>query len=271
MEKFIDTHAHYHHKKFKNRDELLKEMQSEVKYIINLGTDVISNFYTISLINKYDYVYGMVGFFPSDVYLLDKELCDDSEDNLKEFKKQLTHKKIVGIGEIGIDYHWNSVGARGLEITGEKAREYQHKWFKYQIDLAKELNLPVSMHSRDAEKDTLDIFSNYDNINGVMHCFSYGMKSAEEYLKKGLYFGIGGTSTYPNNKELREVIEYLPLNRILLETDAPYLSPQKVRGTMNDSRNIKYVIENIAEIKNVDIDEVIDVTNKNAIKLFGLE
>lgn len=278
--RYIDTHAHYNANQFKNiRNNLMKELREDLKYIITLGTNMKSNTETLILLSQFDFLYGMIGFFPSDTWELEKDLCPkdvnvyikDAESNLDIFKHQLINQKIVGIGEIGLDYHWNCVGPRGKEIRGQKARDIQEKWFRYQMDLAKELNLPVSMHSRDAEDDTLRIFNDYNEIKGVMHCFSYGLKSADVYLNKGLYLGIGGTSTYPSNKELREVIKKCPLDRILLETDAPYLSPQQVRREINTSKNIKYVIENISEIKGIGIEEVILKTNENAKKLFNLK
>lgn len=284
--KFIDTHAHYNHNYFKkNRDELLETLRDEVEYIVQLGTNAKSNAETLQIISLYDYIYGMIGFFPTDTWQLEPDLCTkdcnmfihNAKDNLLIFQKQLINQKIIGIGEIGLDYHWDFVGPYkqkfdgAKEINGKEARKVQEKWFRYQLDLAKKLNLPVSMHSRDAEEDTIKVFSDYDNINGVMHCFSYGMKSAEYYLSKGLYLGIGGTSTYPSNKELREVIKNTPLDKLLLETDAPYLSPQPVRRETNTSSNIKYVIENIANIKNISEEEVIIQTNKNAKTLFKLQ
>lgn len=270
--RFIDTHAHYNSRQFKkNLDKLVFSLEEDLLYIITLGTSVKTNKDTLDLIKKYDYFYGMVGFFPNEVYEIDEDLCQNGKKNLEEFKNQLINDKIVGLGEIGIDYHWDCVGERGREIRGQKAREIQEKWFRYQIDLAKEFNLPTSMHSRDAEEDTLRIFNDYSILNGVMHCFSYGLKSADIYLNKGLYLGIGGTSTYPSNKELREVIKMCPIDRILLETDAPYLSPQKVRREVNTSYNIKYVIENIADIKGISIEDVILKTNENAKRLFKFE
>lgn len=287
--KFIDTHAHYNHSKFKNRDKLLNNLRTNLKYIINLGTNMKNNTETLQIISLYDYIWGMIGFFPTDTWQLESELCPNDVDmfvfNAKDnwicFEHQLKNQKLVGIGEIGLDYHWDFTGPMNLKtkignhgekkLVGEEAREIQKKWFRKQIDLAKELDLPVSMHSRDAEEDTLKIFSDYDSINGVMHCFSYGMKSAEVYLKKGLYLGIGGTSTYPSNKELREVIKETPLDRLLLETDAPYLSPQPVRREINNSSYITYVIDNIVEIKGISREKVIQVTNDNAISLFKFQ
>lgn len=288
--KFIDTHAHYNNNKFKNKNQLLKDLTQDVEYIINLGTNMKSNTETLQLVSLYDYIWGMIGFFPTDTWQLETDLCPNDidmfvfngKDNWICYNHQLKNQKVVGIGEIGLDYHWNYVGPMNLKeetigshgerkIVGEEARQVQQKWFRRQIDLAKDLNLPVSMHSRDAEEDTLKVFSDYESLNGVMHCFSYGMKSAEVYLKKGLYLGIGGTSTYPANNELRKVIKEAPLDRLLLETDAPYLSPQPVRREVNNSSYITYIIDNIAKIKNISREEVIEQTNKNAIKLFGFQ
>ena len=271
--KWIDTHSHYDHSKFKtNKKQILETMKEDVSKIISLGTNMKTNQSTLVLCSLYDYIYGMIGFFPSDVWELEKEFCKDANDNWLIFTKQLLNQKIVGIGEIGLDYHWNCIGnSKNPFCVGEKAHEVQKKWFKKQIDLAKELQLPVSMHSRDAEEDTLKIFDDYDNINGVMHCFSYGIDSAKAYLDKGIYLGFGGTSTYPRNKELREVIKMCPIDRILLETDAPYLSPNPVRREINTSSNIKYVIENIATLKGMSFEEVVIKTNENANRLFKFE
>lgn len=265
-EKWIDTHAHYNHGKFKlNQSKVLNDLRKDVEYIINLGTDIKSNKATLALIKNYDFIYGMLGFFPTDVFAL-----EDSDVN-SEFIYQLNNKKVVGIGEIGLDYNWDCVNTPDGKITGDAARKMQEKWLRYQLDLAKKLNLPVSLHSRDAEEDTIKIFNDYETIPGVMHCFSYGIDSARVYLEKGLYLGIGGTSTYKSNEEIRDVIKFTPLDRILLETDAPYLSPEPVRRSLNTSSNITYVIDNIANIKNVSREEVIRQTNLNAKKLFKLK
>ena len=213
-----------------------------------------------------DDIYGILGYFPTDVWELEHDFCDNAADNWFNLTKQLTSDKIVGVGEIGLDYNWNKVGNF---VDGDKARELQKKWFRRQLDLAQDLELPVSIHSRDAEADTLAIFDEYDTIPGIIHCFSYGRSAAQKAIDKGLYLGIGGTSTYPSNKELREVIKMVPIDRLLLETDAPYLSPQQVRREVNTSANIKYVIENIAVLKRCSIDDVIEQTNKNAYELFS--
>lgn len=266
--KWIDTHAHYNHSKFKNNlNTTLSEVKQYVQYIVTLGTDSNSNQKTIRLIHKYDYLYGMVGFFPTNVWELEQKNFANTCENITAFMEQLDNPKIVGVGEIGLDYHWDKVG----EIHGVAARELQKKWFHYQLKLAASKNMPVSMHSRNAEEDTLKVFNEYKNICGVMHCFSYGLRSADVYLNKGLYLGIGGTSTYKGNDVLRDVIRITPLDRLLLETDAPYLSPQPVRKNINTSVNIKYVIENIAKLKNISEEEVVKQTNQNAMELFKFQ
>lgn len=267
MKKWIDTHAHYGHGKFKkDHGDVLNQMPNYVDRIIQIGTNTKSNLKTIQLISLYNYIYGMIGYFPTDAWELEPALCPNAEDNWTVLTKQLTNDKIVGVGEIGLDYNWNKVGNF---CVGEEAQKIQKKWFRKQLDLARELNLPVSIHSRDAEADTLAIFADYESISGVIHCFSYGLSAAQKALDKGLYLGIGGTSTYPANKELREVIKMAPLDRLLLETDAPYLSPQQVRKEINTSENIKYVVENISKLKGVSHDIVIEQTNQNAYSLFG--
>lgn len=271
MEKYIDTHAHYTSEKFnKNRDVILDESTSYCNNIIDLGTNNSSNEKVIRLIEKYSHIYGMIGFFPTDAWEIDPEFSDNANSILNHFLLNLNNPKIIGIGEIGLDYHWDSFGTKNNKISGTKAREKQQEWFIYQLQLAEKHHLPVSMHSRDAEMDTIKIFNKFNNICGVMHCFSYGWTSAKIYLDKGLYLGIGGTSTYKTNNELRKVIEKAPLNRLLLETDAPYLSPEPVKREINTSENIKYVISNIAKIKKISEDQVVKQTNENAKKLFKI-
>lgn len=263
--KWIDTHAHYHHGKFKNKkDEILKSIKKDVSHVITLGTGLRSNKETLKLIEKYDFLYGMIGFFPTEVMDL------EDPNVINEFIYQLNNSKIVGIGEIGLDYNWCSVNNGDQIIKGEEAKAIQQKWLRYQLDLAATLNLPVSLHSRDAKEDTAMIFNEYEQIKGVMHCFSYDVETAKFYVEKGLYLGIGGTSTYKGNDELRKVIKEIPLERLILETDAPYLSPEPVRGKMNTSSNIIYVIKNIAEIKGISEEEVIRQTNENVYNLFGI-
>ena len=255
--KIIDTHAHYNAKQFKNdKHIILKELEKTCELVFNVGTNISSFKEIISLSKTYPFLYNVIGFFPCDVLEM------ENKENMDLFYKYLHDKKTVAIGEIGLDYHWNTPDP-----------EIQKKFFIKQLKLAKEMNLPVSIHSRDAEEDTIKIITQEynSNLTGVIHCYSYGMNSAKKYLDMGFFFGIGGTSTYKNNNELREVIKFIPLSNIVLETDAPYLSPVPNRGKRNDSRNLIFVAENIAKIKGIETQEVIDKTNENAKKLYKIK
>ena len=250
--KYIDTHAHYIHRFFnKDREKLINELlNSDVEYIIECGTDTTSNKKVIDLIDLHKNVYGVIGFFPTNT--------DELEDPkiLETFLSQLQHKKVLGIGEIGLDYYHKG------------NPKQQKKWFVEQLKLAKKLNLPVCIHSRDAEKDTLDILKNNGQMNGVIHCYAYGVKTMQELVKLDYYFGVGGTCTYKNNVELRQAIKEMPLDRIVLETDCPYLTPSDIRRERNDSSKIKYVVNEIAKLKKLSPEEVIKRTNENVKKLY---
>lgn len=265
MNRWIDTHAHYGHKRFGKQDYLNSEREY-VEYIVQVGTNEQSNIQTLKLIDKYDFLYGAVGFFPTDAWVLDHDYSAVASQTFDTLCNQLKHPKVVALGEIGLDYNWDCL-SNG--VKGTKARESQRKTFIQQLELAKAFGLPVSIHSRDAEEDTIEIFDRYQKIHGVIHCFSYGVDTAQIAITKGLYLGIGGTSTYPSNQELRDVIAITPIEKIVLETDAPYLSPQPVRREVNTSTNIKYVIENIAQIKHMNFDDVVNITNQNAKTLFN--
>lgn len=270
MKKYIDTHAHYNVRQFKeDREELLERLQEKVKYIINVGTNTKMNLETLQLLSLWDFIYGIIGFFPTDTWMLEKDLCKEADDNWLILTKQLLNQKVVGIGECGLDYHWNCIGPRNNQIYGKEARNIQEKWFRKQIELGIEMNLPICIHSRDAEADTIRILKDYPEATGVVHCFSYGLKAAEFFLNHNFYLGVGGTSTYPRNDELREVIKRVPLNRILLETDAPYLSPQNHRRERNNSEFIVDVIKNISQLKNMSEDMIIDITNNNVQNIFS--
>ena len=272
MEKFIDTHAHYNCRQFrKNEEAIINKIKESTKYAITLGTSAETNTETLRLISLYENLYGMIGFFPCDVWQLEDTFARmDADNNWLVFTKQLINQKIVGIGEIGLDYHHNCLTnyKKTIFCKGEQAQEFQKKWFIAQLNLAREKNLPVSIHSRDAEKDTLKIFEEYDSIKGVCHCFSYGIDSLEAYLEKGLYIGVGGTITYPRNEDTREAIKRCPIERILLETDAPYLTPNPVRKEVNDSTKIKYVVKELSKLKDISEDDIIRITNENANRLF---
>ena len=252
----FDTHAHYDDDAFKeDQAELLNSMKEHgIGKIVNVGASIQSTKNTLELAEKYPFIYGAVGVHPSETAELD-------EDKLEWLRTVSRGAKIVAIGEIGLDYYWD-----------EPDRDTQKKWFIRQLNLAREEKLPVIIHSRDAAKDTLDIMKaeKAEEIGGVIHCFSYGTDMAREYLKMGFYLGIGGVLTFNNAKKLKEVVEYAPIDRMVLETDCPYLSPVPYRGKRNSSLNLPYVIDAISEIKGMDKQQVIDITEQNAKKLYRM-
>lgn len=252
----IDTHAHYDDEQFnEDRKELLDSFKENgIEYVVNIGASLETSQNTIDLMNEYDFIYGAVGVHPSETMEL-------NEENFLQLKEMTKHKKTVAIGEIGLDYYWD-----------EPDRNIQKKWFERQMELAKEVKLPIVIHSRDAAKDTLDMMvaANARDIGGVIHCFSYGVDMAKQYLNMGFYLGIGGVLTFKNGKKLKEVVEYAPLESLVLETDSPYLSPVPNRGKRNSSLNIPFVVEELARIKNLEPEKIIEVTNRNAKELYRI-
>lgn len=252
----FDTHAHYDDEQFdEDRDELLASMQAcGVEAVTNIGASLATSQNTIELTKKYPFVYGAIGVHPNEVDEL-------NEDGIAWLKENSALPKIVAVGEIGLDYYWDEPG-----------REVQKKWFLRQLELAREVKFPVVIHSRDAAKDTLDIMKSFhaENLGGVIHCFSYTKEMAREYLNMGFYLGIGGVVTFKNAKKLKEVVEYMPMEQMVLETDCPYLSPVPNRGKRNSSLNLPYVVEEVARLKGISADEVIEITNRNAKTMYRL-
>lgn len=250
----FESHAHYDDKAFESdRDKLLTNLREDgIGYVINVSSDLASVQTTLSLTEKYAFLYAAVGVHPSDTGEL-------NEENFAWLKEQCKKEKVVAVGEIGLDYYWDNVD-----------REIQKKWFARQLALANEVELPVVIHSRDAAKATLDIMRGEKPVEkrGVIHCFSYTKETAKEFLDMGYLIGVGGVVTFKNAKKLRECVEYLPMEAILLETDCPYLAPEPYRGKRNCSLYLPYVAEEIARIKGITVNEVIEVTEKNAKKLF---
>ena len=256
MEWIVDTHAHYDDEAFDgDRKELLSGLRSHgIGTVVNIGASMASCRTTLALAAEYPFIYAAVGVHPNET----GELSEGDMDWLKAAAKE---KKTVAIGEIGLDYYWD-----------EPDREIQKKWFVRQLELAKETGLPVVIHSRDAAKDTLDIMKSehHGETGGVIHCFSYGVEIAKEYLDMGYYLGIGGVLTFKNAKKLKEVAEYAPLSRLVLETDSPYLAPVPDRGKRNSSLELPYVVKALAEIRGITPEEVIRATAENARKLYRL-
>lgn len=249
----FDSHAHYTDRAFDiDRTDLLGSLEeSGICGVINCGADLKSSEESARLSQECDFMYFACGVHPEEV----DDLPSDYLDTLKDLTK---NKKCVAIGEIGLDYYWR-----------QDNKELQKKIFIEQILLARELNLPVIVHSRDAHEDTLTILKEY-KPKGVLHCFSGSVETAKEILKLGMYIGLGGAVTFKNAKKPVEVAEFLPIDRLLLETDCPYMAPVPMRGKRNDSSYIPYVAEKISEIKGIDAQEVIDFTTENTRKLFNI-
>lgn len=252
----FESHAHYDDKAFEeDRDMLLQSLQANgIDTVINVGAGIDSCKRTLGLMDEYSFIYGAIGIHPSETEELD-------EENFEWLKRNCCHRKTVAVGEIGLDYHYE-----------EPEHSIQKKWFERQLDLARELELPVIIHSRDAARDTLAIMKSRhaEDLGGVIHCFSYTKEIAREYLDMGFYFGIGGVITFANAKKLKEAVEYIPIEKILLETDSPYLAPEPNRGKRNSSLNLPYIAEEIALLKGLNYEEVIAVTHENAQRLFRI-
>lgn len=268
MELF-DSHAHYDDEKFnEDRDEIIEKIYSSgVTKFMCAGYNLESSLNGIKLADKYNYIYTTSGISPNDVNTTIEETKKDIvqlRKNIIDYKdrhkKENKIDKIVGIGEIGLDYYWNA-----------ENKDIQNFAFIEQIKLANELNLPIVIHTREAVMDTLKILKqNTVNRKGVFHCCPFNRELVKEALKLGFYISIAGTVTFKNAKNAREIIEMIPLNRLLIETDSPYMAPEPVRGTRNDSRNVKYIAEKIAEFRNMQAEEIAKITYENARTIFKI-
>jgi TatD DNase family protein len=253
----FETHAHYEDDAFdEDREELLAELPKQgIEYVVDVSSGINTVDKVIALTEQYSYIYGTVGIHPGDAKELNDELFE-------ELKKKAKHPKIVAIGEIGLDYYWDATD-----------RDTQKIWFARQMELARECKLPLVIHSRDAANDTYQMMmeAKADELGAIIHCFGYGVEQARQYLNMGFYLGIGGVITFTNGRKLKEVVEYAPLTQLVLETDCPYLAPVPHRGTRNSSLYLTHVAKEIARIKNVDYDTVIQITNENAKKFYFKE
>lgn len=296
MTVIFDTHAHYDDKAFdEDREALLAALpQSGIARVVNIGASLASCKRTIALMEKYDYIYGAIGIHPSETEELEgqplpfPEAWEQQSAEVSEAREQRTaetsdfqeqkspeipaaweqlksmcrHEKCVAVGEIGLDYYWD-----------EPAREIQKKWFIRQLQLARECALPVVIHSRDAAKDTVDIMEaeKAGEIGGVIHCYSYTKETARIFLDMGFFFGIGGVLTFQNARKLKEAVEYIPMDRIVLETDCPYLAPVPFRGKRNSSLNLPYVVSALAQIKGISEEEVRRAAWENGLRLYRMK
>lgn len=249
----FDTHAHYDSGAFRqDREEVLAALpEGGVGLVVDAGCDLESSRAAIALAERYPWVYAAAGFHPSDC-----GGCGEAE--FEALRELCGHRKVVAVGEIGLDYYW----------AENPPKEFQQEIFRRQLALAREAGLPVIVHDREAHGDSLAIVKEYPEVAGVFHCFSGSPEMAEELLKRGWYLGFDGPITYKNAKRAPEVAAVTPLDRIVIETDAPYLSPVPNRGKRNDSRNLGYIVERLAEWKGVTPEEMAQITFENALRLF---
>lgn len=252
-ENIFDTHSHYDDEKFNpDRDELLNALQSQgVSFAVTCGCDLSTTEFNKNLAEKYDYIYFAAGFHPEN-------LEGASINDIDKIEEYARHEKCVAIGEIGLDYYW-------MSSSKEKQREFLVK----QIELVKRLDMPVIVHDRDAHGDTLDILKE-TRPQGVVHCFSGSKEMAREIIKLGMYIGLNGVATFKNARKSLEVVKEIPLERLVLETDCPYLAPEPHRGKRNDSSLIPHIAEKIAEVLQMDAQEILNITAENAKRLYNL-
>lgn len=250
---YFESHAHYDDSRFDaDRDLLLGKLLPEagINYVVNIGADMPSSRISAALAHQYSYIYAAVGVHPHDTRLM----SDADIDELAQLAKE---KKVVAIGEIGLDYHYM-----------HSPREIQVKWFERQLELAKDINLPVVIHSREADRETFDIIKKSGITKCVIHCYSGGPELALEYAGMGFYIGVGGAVTYPKSEKLVETVRCLSIEKILLETDCPYLSPAPYRSKRNDSQNLTLICDKIAQIKQINASDAARATLENGCEFF---
>lgn len=256
MKQMIDSHAHLDEERFdEDRDELIKSLkENAISYVINPSSDMETSRRVVELSNKYDNIFAAVGIHPHDA----EGFKDEDLDELRELSK---NEKVVAIGEIGLDYYYDN-----------SPREIQKEVFIKQLELSHELNLPVIIHTRDAMGDTYDILKEFEGrVRGVMHCYTGSIEMAEKFMKLGFYISIAGPVTFKNAVNVREMAKQIPLERLLIETDSPYLAPVPNRGKRNDPTNVRYVADMLANLKEIQIDKIIEHSRENTVKLFSLK
>ena len=258
---FFDSHSHYNDEKFnEDREQIIEDTYNDgITKFVCAGYDIKSSMLSLELMKKYEFIYSICGISPNDIPQSEQQLWKDIAEISKIVKKN-NSKKLVAIGEIGLDYYWN-----------KENKELQKQAFIKQIELANELELPIVIHSRDASIDTIDIIKN--NIvkkAGIFHCCQLNQEMIRQALELGYYISFAGSITFKNSKNAPDVIKKVPLDRILIETDSPYLTPEPNRGKRNDCRNVKYIAQKIADIKEITVEEVAKKTYDNAMKIFNI-
>ena len=258
---FFDSHSHYNDEKFdEDREKIIKDTyESGITKFVCAGYNIESSLFSLELSKKYDFIYSICGISPNDIPQSEEELWKDIA-KITKIVKENKSKKLVAIGEIGLDYYWN-----------KKNKELQKEAFEKQIDLANELELPIVIHSRDASVDIIEMIRNHKvNKAGIFHCCQPNQEMVRQALELGYYISFAGPITFKNSRNAPDVIKMVPLDRILIETDSPYLTPEPNRGKRNDCRNVKYVAQKIAELKNVPLEKIAKITYDNAKRIFEI-
>jgi TatD DNase family protein len=258
---FFDSHSHYNDEKFnEDREQLIQDTYKDgITKFICAGYNIQSSIEALEMSKKFEFIYSICGISPNDIPQSEQELWKDVEEISKIIKQNNT-PKLVAIGEIGLDYYWN-----------KENKELQKQAFKNQIELANDLELPIVIHSRDASVDTIEILKEYPvKKKGIFHCCQLNQEMIRQALELGYYISFAGPITFKNAKSAEDCVRMVPMDRILIETDSPYLSPEPNRGKRNDSRNVKYVAQKIADIKGLSLEEVAEITYENAMRIFDI-
>lgn len=258
---FFDSHSHYNDEKFdEDREQIIKETyEADVTKFVCAGYNIQSSLFSLNMSEKYECIYSICGISPNDIPQSEQQLWKDINE-ITEIVKKNNSKKLVAIGEIGLDYYWS-----------KENKDLQKQAFIKQIELANELDLPIVIHSRDASVDTIDILEKHKvNRTGIFHCCQLNQELVRQALELGYYISFAGPITFKNSKNAPEVIKMVPIDRILIETDSPYLAPEPNRGKRNDCRNVKYVAQKIADVKGYSLEEVAKKTYENAMRIFNI-
>jgi len=258
---FFDSHSHYNDEKFnEDREQLIQDTYNDgVTKFVCAGYNIKSSLDSLKMSKKYEFIYSICGISPNDIPQSEQELWKDI-DEISKIVKTHQDKKLVAIGEIGLDYYWN-----------KENKELQKQAFIKQIELANELELPIVIHSRDASVDTIEVLkTNPVNKKGIFHCCQLNQEMIRQAVELGYYISFAGPITFKNVKNADDCVKIVPMDKILIETDSPYLSPEPYRGKRNDSRNVKYVAQKIAKIKGLALEEVAKITYENAMRIFEI-
>ena len=250
--KIIDSHVHLNSERFdEDRDEVLKRIEENLDFVVNIGYDLESSEISVDYANKYSFVYATIGFHPDEI----EGYSDEAEKKLEELAK---NKKVLAIGEIGLDYHWMT-----------RPKEEQWEIFRRQLRLARKLNKPVVIHTREAMEDTINILNEFPDITGILHCYPVSVETAKRMIDR-FYLGIGGVLTFKNARKLIDVVTDIPIEKLVIETDCPYMAPTPYRGQRNEPIYTEEVAKKIAELKNISYDEVVRITNENTRKAYRM-